>query len=214
MTAHERVLITNDDGIDSTGLHRLALVAQRAGLAVTVAAPLVEASGSSASLAATESDGRIELQRRNLPGLPGVPAYAVAAAPAFIAMIALDGAFGPPPSLLLSGINHGYNFGQAILHSGTVGAAFTATTQGCRAMAVSVGADAARTLFPDWDTPASDGYVTVAVTDVAREKDPGTDAELVAAGYATVTPLRPFDEAHPPAAGAEWLAAANERVRR
>ena len=48
-----RVLITNDDGIDSPGLHILAKVAAEAGLDVVVAAPHMERSGSSASLVAT-----------------------------------------------------------------------------------------------------------------------------------------------------------------
>ena len=39
---------------------------------------------------------------------------------------------------MLSGINRGANAGRAVLHSGTVGAALTAATNGCRAMAVSL----------------------------------------------------------------------------
>jgi 5'-nucleotidase len=41
---------------------------------------------------------------------------------------------------VVSGINHGYNFG-VILHSGTVGAALTAATQGLSGLAVSIGAE-------------------------------------------------------------------------
>ncbi len=39
------------------------------------------------------------------------------------------GTFGKSPDLVVSGINHGYNFG-AILHSGTVGAALTGRDAG------------------------------------------------------------------------------------
>ncbi len=39
---------------------------------------------------------------------------------------------------MLSGINRGANAGRAVLHSGTVGAALTAVTQGVPAMAVSL----------------------------------------------------------------------------
>ena len=39
---------------------------------------------------------------------------------------------------MLSGINHGPSTGHAVLHSGTVGAALTASTHGVRAMAVSM----------------------------------------------------------------------------
>ena len=44
----------------------------------------------------------------------------------------------PAITSALSGINRGANAGRAVLHSGTVGAAFTAATNGCRAMAVSL----------------------------------------------------------------------------
>lgn len=53
-----RVLVTNDDGVGSTGLRTLATAAVASGLDVLVAAPLSERSGSSASLAGLESDGR------------------------------------------------------------------------------------------------------------------------------------------------------------
>jgi 5'-nucleotidase len=138
MTAPRMVLVTNDDGIDSPGLHALAAAVQAAGLNVTVAAPAAEASGSSASITASENEGRIQIDRRELDGLDGVPAFAVHGAPAFIAMIATHGAFGDAPDVVLSGINRGANVGRAILHSGTVGAALTGGTNGGRAMAVSL----------------------------------------------------------------------------
>jgi 5'-nucleotidase len=56
--------------------------------------------------------------------------YAVAASPAYIAVLARVGVFGPPPEILLSGINRGANAGHALLHSGTVGAALTAANNG------------------------------------------------------------------------------------
>lgn len=137
MTA-PRVLITNDDGIASPGIRALARAAIDAGLDAVVAAPLSEFSGASASLTATESEGRIVLETRELAGLPGTAAYGVAGSPGFIALIASRGAFGPAPNLVLSGINRGANAGHAILHSGTVGAALTAAAAGARALAVSL----------------------------------------------------------------------------
>ncbi|MDQ3600420.1 MAG: 5'/3'-nucleotidase SurE, partial [Actinomycetota bacterium] len=111
-----RTLVTNDDGIDSEGLAVLARAAVVAGLDVVVAAPLRESSGTGASLTATEDEGGILVQRRELPGLDGVVSYAVAAHPAFIALAAADGAFGPAPEVVLSGVNLGANLGRAILH--------------------------------------------------------------------------------------------------
>ncbi|WP_035844423.1 5'/3'-nucleotidase SurE [Kitasatospora azatica] len=133
-----RVLVTNDDGIDSPGLRHLALAARRIAEQVVVAAPAQESSGSSAALGAVEEHGRIPVEDRRLTGLDDVPAHAVQALPGFIALIAGQGAFGSPPDLLLSGINRGANTGRAVLHSGTVGAALTAVHDGCRALAVSL----------------------------------------------------------------------------
>jgi 5'-nucleotidase len=138
MRHHPRTLITNDDGIDSEGIRALARAAREHGLDVTVAAPLIEASGSAASMVATERQGRVVVEKRKLRGLSGIPAYAVAASPGYIVTIAARGAFGKPPDLVLSGVNRGANTGRAVLHSGTVGAAFTGSLNGCRAMAFSL----------------------------------------------------------------------------
>lgn len=134
----ERILVTNDDGIDAPGIRRLARAAQRAGYDVVVAAPLTEASGSSASMTAVERDGKILVESRELAGARNVPAYGVAASPAFIVLLALREAFGEVPTIVLSGINRGANAGAAVVHSGTVGAALTASHAGLRGLAVSL----------------------------------------------------------------------------
>jgi 5'-nucleotidase len=133
-----RVVVTNDDGIAGAGLRWLAREAVDRGLDVVVAAPHEEASGTSASMSAIERHGRVIVEEHPIEGLDGVSSYAVAGSPGFIALIALHGAFGPPPDVVLSGINRGANAGRAVLHSGTVGAALTASANGCRAMAVSL----------------------------------------------------------------------------
>jgi 5'-nucleotidase len=157
-----RVLITNDDGIDAAGLRALAIAAVKAGFDVTVAAPAVQSSGTSASIVADEEDGRIAIERRTLEGLDETRTFAVHGGPGVIAMIGARGAFGEPAELVLSGVNHGANVGRAILHSGTVGAALTGGLNGAWALAVSldvgwnpehfhweVGADAAIAVVPD-----------------------------------------------------------------
>jgi 5'-nucleotidase len=53
-----RVLVTNDDGIDSPGLTTLAVMAADAGHDVVVAAPARESSGASASLVGAQQGGR------------------------------------------------------------------------------------------------------------------------------------------------------------
>ncbi|GAA3743037.1 5'/3'-nucleotidase SurE [Leifsonia bigeumensis] len=238
-------LVTNDDGIDSAGLHRLALLASDAGLEVTIAAPAAQSSGSSASITGAATDGRIRFERRELEGLEGIPAYAVQAAPALIALIAAHGAFGPVPDLVLSGINRGANVGRAILHSGTVGAALTGGVNGARGLAVSLDVgmhpeefhwDAATpfvlqllsrlqetptgTVFnlnvpnhngPDPElregslaafgivqttmTRNDEEHTRLSVADTPAGQEPGSDAALLAAGFATVTSIASISEA-------------------
>lgn len=166
-----RCLVTNDDGIDSEGLRRLALVAAEAGFAVVVAAPNREASGASASIIATETDGKIVVEQRKLEGLEEHEVYAVDALPAFIALTAIRGAFGDPPDLVLSGINNGPNTGHAILHSGTVGAALTAAAHHTRAMAVSLGVGETR----NWDAAA---HAAAAMLPALLATTPGTALNL------------------------------------
>lgn len=145
-----RVLVTNDDGLDSPGLLALARVALAAGHDVVVAAPAEEASGSSASITAHDAyavtaaggRGRIRVRDELLDGLEA-PAYRVFAAPALIALLAAHGSFGDAPELVLSGINRGANVGHAILHSGTVGAALTGGLNDARGLAVSLAVERA-----------------------------------------------------------------------
>lgn len=131
-------LITNDDGIDSPGLRQLALSAKESGLDIIVAAPERESSGSSASLTGLTDDERVVIEKRTLSGLEGDPTYAVVGTPGLIALLATRGAFGDTPDLVLSGINLGANAGYAVVHSGTVGAAITASVNGLRGLAVSL----------------------------------------------------------------------------
>ncbi|GAB3254188.1 5'/3'-nucleotidase SurE [Kineosporia babensis] len=130
-----RALITNDDGVGSDGIRTLTEAALAAGLEVTVAAPHEERSGASAMLSALGNDGRLLIDHTTVAG---VPALGVHASPAMIVFVAVRGAFGDPPDIVLSGVNHGPNAGQAVLHSGTVGAGLTAASQGLPALAVSL----------------------------------------------------------------------------
>ena len=138
MTTRMRILVTNDDGIDSPGLRHLARAAAREGHDVVVAAPVTEASGSSAAMTAIEEHGKIILHKRELTGAKHIPAYAVAASPAYIVLLALREAFGDAPALILSGVNRGANAGAAVVHSGTVGATLTGSYAGLHGLAVSL----------------------------------------------------------------------------
>jgi 5'-nucleotidase len=133
-----KVLVTNDDGVESPGLHALAGALVAAGYDVVVAAPDRDMSGSSAAIGQIHVDEEIEAAPIELPGLEGVPAYAVDGAPGLCVLAARLGGFGDAPDLVVSGINPGCNTGRAILHSGTVGAALTGANFGCKGLAVSL----------------------------------------------------------------------------
>lgn len=128
-----RILVTNDDGIDSEGLHVLARAV--AGLGeVTVVAPDREYSGASGSLGVL-NEIRPEVHLRRIDGV--AEAWAVTGPPALCVLFAGLGVFGRPYDMVVAGINPGVNVGRSIYHSGTVGAALTARSRGVPAVAVS-----------------------------------------------------------------------------
>jgi 5'-nucleotidase len=133
-----KVLVTNDDGVASPGLHALARALVDDGFDVIVVAPDREMSGSAAAIGQVHVEKGIDAERVELPRLDGVPAFAVAGPPGLCVLTARLGGFGDPPDLVVSGINPGCNTGRAVLHSGTVGAALTAANFGCRGLAVSI----------------------------------------------------------------------------
>lgn len=149
-----RVLVTNDDGIDSPGLHALAHSLRERGMDVTIAAPASQSSGSSASIMAENAEGHIRVERRRLDGLEDLPSFAVHGGPGLIALIAARGAFGDPCDVVASGVNHGANVGRAILHSGTVGAALTGGLNGAWGIAVSLDVGMKPSEFR-WETAAT-----------------------------------------------------------
>jgi 5'-nucleotidase len=159
-----RILVTNDDGVSAPGLAALtrALVAWAgaAGAAgggsnpaheIIVMAPSSNYSGAGAAVGSVTDHTSITYQRAYVEGAEGVEAYGLDASPALSVIAGALGAVGPKPDLVISGINHGVNVGRSVLHSGTVGAALTASQLGISALAVSlrVGAE------PDpWESAA------------------------------------------------------------
>jgi 5'-nucleotidase len=148
-----RVLVTNDDGIDSIGLRTLTAALVGRGYEPIVIAPDSDYSGAGTSLIGqtntTFSGGReIAYTKRVLEEAPTVEAYALDAPPAMCTLLAMRGAFGEQPSLVASGINFGLNTGPSIKHSGTVSAAITAAGFGVPSLALS-----ARYDFENPDAP-------------------------------------------------------------
>lgn len=127
-----RLLVTNDDGIDSTGLHVLARRLAPLG-EVVIVAPDTEYSGFGAALG-TLHLMHPEVHRADVEGV--AEAWAVTGPPALCVYFARLGAFGDF-DLVVAGINPGVNTGRSIYHSGTVGAVLTARNGGLPGIAVS-----------------------------------------------------------------------------
>ncbi len=130
----QRVLLTNDNGIDDVALIELA----RALAKVTethVVATTSDRSGTSNLLSAVRS-GEFRVQRRDLG--EGIEAYALDGYPADCVAFALSGPLRERlPDLVISGINGGPNLGDDWFGSGTIGAARTAAYFGIPSIAVS-----------------------------------------------------------------------------
>ena len=144
-----RILVTNDDGVGAPGLAALtrALVGWAEGAGadgpgspheILVVAPSSNYSGAGAAVGSVTDRTTIPYQRASVEGAEAVEAYGLDASPALSVIAGALGAVGPKPDLVVSGINHGVNVGRSVLHSGTVGAALTASQLGISALAVSL----------------------------------------------------------------------------
>jgi len=124
-----RILVTNDDGIDSLGLHALANAMRPFG-DVTVVAPASEYSGAGASLGTLTFEEPIA-RRCDVEALAGLPTWSITGPPALCVMYAQLGSFGEEAfDLIVSGINPGQNVGWSVYHSGTIGACLTGRNRG------------------------------------------------------------------------------------
>ncbi len=133
-----RVVLTDDDGVHSPGLHALARYLVEERYDVCIVAPDRDCSGSSASIGQIALDDRVMSTHLRIPGLPEIEAHAVPGPAGMAAMATCLGTFGPVPDVVVSGINAGANTGHLVLHSGTVGAALTAQNFGVSGLAVSL----------------------------------------------------------------------------
>ena len=126
-----RILLTNDDGVDSTLLADLATQLDALG-EVDVIAPASDMTGVSRSLSL---GGPIAVDEILLPG--GRAAFAVAGTPADCVRFGALGLAGGTPDLVISGPNRGVNLGDDVAYSGTVAAALEAALLDLPAAALS-----------------------------------------------------------------------------
>jgi 5'-nucleotidase len=122
-----KILCTNDDGYQATGIHVLASAASGLG-SVTTVAPDREQSATSHSLTLHHP----LRARRTVDG-----AWVVDGTPTDCVLLALDQLLPELPDVCLSGVNHGPNLGEDVLYSGTVAAAMEATVLGIPSIALS-----------------------------------------------------------------------------
>ena len=127
-----RVLLSNDDGIESPRLHALQeALAQLPGVEVVVSAPNVNQSGSSQS-----SIGSVTVDNYERNG--SFFGYAVHGRPADAVRFGIKELGKDQPfDIVVSGINRGANVGNVSHLSGTVGAAMEGLYHGLPAIAVS-----------------------------------------------------------------------------
>jgi 5'-nucleotidase len=124
----KRILVTNDDGVHSDGIHALARALARLG-EVIVVAPHIEASAIGHALT-LRRPLRMERLREGVYEVDGTPTDCV--------NVAITQLYQAPPDLIVSGINKGYNLGDDVTYSGTVSGALEGALLGIPAIAVSL----------------------------------------------------------------------------
>ena len=128
-----KVLLTNDDGIQATGLNamRRALL-DLAEVELAVIAPDANRSATARSITTREPLWVEEVEFGD-----GTSGYATDGTPVDCVRFAALGLVEFKPDLIVSGINHGSNLGDDITYSGTVAAALEGIVLGVPAIAVS-----------------------------------------------------------------------------
>ena len=141
------LLLTNDDGVNSPGLLKLASALNELGHPILVIAPLSEQSASGMKL--TLRDGMQFQEHKELAKSitinkdSNLRIFSLDGTPCDCVIVALDGGMNEiapeiSPSLCISGINRGPNLSVDIFHSGTVSAAREASLYGLPGISVSL----------------------------------------------------------------------------
>ncbi len=124
-----RILVTNDDGVHSDGIHALAAALRPLG-DVLVVAPHIEASAIGHALT-LRRPLRLEQLREHVYEVDGTPTDCV--------NIGITTLYkGQMPDLIVSGINKGLNIGDDVTYSGTVSGALEGALLGVPSIAVSL----------------------------------------------------------------------------
>jgi 5'-nucleotidase len=122
-----RILVTNDDGVHSDGIHILARALAPFG-DITIVAPIQEASAIGHALT---------LRRPLRVQTVAADVYAIDGTPTDCINIAITHVLHGKPDLIVSGINKGWNLGDDVTYSGTVAGALEGALLGIPSIAVS-----------------------------------------------------------------------------
>lgn len=125
---NKTILVTNDDGVRSEGIHALAAALRRLG-DVIIVAPHSEASAIGHALTLRRP---LRMEQVN----DGV--YEVDGTPTDCVNIGVSQLYSGLPDLVVSGINKGHNLGDDVTYSGTVAGAMEGALLGIPAIAVSL----------------------------------------------------------------------------
>ena len=124
-----RILLTNDDGVNASGLKVLEAIARTFSDDIWIVAPAEEQSGTGHSLTLTRPVRLRKLGERRFC-VTGTPTDSVMMA---IAHVMKD----ERPDLILSGVNRGANLGEDVTYSGTCSAAMEGALAGIPSIALS-----------------------------------------------------------------------------
>src|SRR5437764_12953999 len=160
----DRILITNDDGIEAPGLAILERIAGELAHEIWVVAPEHDQSGVSHAVSLHHP---IRLSER------GLRRYGITGTPGDCAVMGACHLMPEAPQLILSGVNRGANLGMETVFSGTVGGAMTGMMLGVPSIALSQA----------WTDPANVRW------DTTRRLAPGVIRDLLALGWGAETCL-------------------------
>jgi len=127
-----KILVTNDDGIQSEGLWTLVRELQKIAQ-ITVVAPDGERSAIGTAVTLFQPL-HVELVKSPLTG---VTSYAIDGSPSDCVILALGNLIKDSVDMVVSGINLNLNLGEDVYISGTVGAAMQGYFRGLPALAIS-----------------------------------------------------------------------------
>ncbi len=126
---YTNILLTNDDGYDSSGLKILETYLSKKDVKFNTVAPVEQRSGASSSIT-IYGQLKTDKIRENCIAVNGTPVDCV--------KFGLKNICHGNSDLVISGINKGDNCGESVFYSGTVGATIESTLQGVDSVAMSL----------------------------------------------------------------------------